>query len=603
MRSCLVEWFIIRIINLNFDKCKPDLCGYACLKYCPLIKKGMKNVITIRKDTGKPIINNSKCLMAKKGTCGICINKCFPGAISVVNLPSTETAGLQVHCYGENGFRFFGVPQIIPGKVVGLLGVNGIGKSTILEILAGRKVLNGGDFQNPEEGFRNFSDQLSVASFRQFLDDLTSKKVSIAYKPQVFTELLTKGESVQKIILSNCQDGLFSKEEVVNLMELRPILDRVPSELSGGELQRLAIGIVLLKNADMYLIDEPCTFLDFRQRIKMAEIFHKIAYEGKVVFIAEHDIAIHDFQSDVIYIFYGKPHKFGVISRLAYTVKKGINNFLLGKLKDENIRIRGKEIAFTRVVRERQWEGIPGIDYPSFTKQLGTFTLKADEGIIHFGGILGVLGENGLGKTTFAQYLFNTLKTAKISYKPQFLHRKFQGTVRDFLTRYSNTYIDSKEYQLYILKPFSISHLLEKPISALSGGELQRCFLAGSLGKKADLYIIDEGSAFLDVEERLNATRVIRHIVSKNRAACIAIEHDIQIAEALADTILLFEGDPGYSGRTIGPLSKKKGLNRFLQRINITFRRDPETGRARLNKLGSRLDREQREIEAYYYDL
>jgi ATP-binding cassette subfamily E protein 1 len=123
------------------------------------------------------------------------------------------------------------------------------------------------------------------------------------------------------------------------------------------------------------------------------------------------------------------------------------------------------------------------------------------------------------------------------------------------------------------------------------------------LGKKADLYIIDEGSAFLDVEERLNATRVIRHNVSKNNAACIAIEHDIQIAEALSDRIMLFEGDPGRNGKTIGPLSKRDGLNRFLKRIDVTFRRDPETGRARLNKKDSQLDRRQREIEAYYHDL
>ncbi len=541
--------------------------------------------------------------MSKKGTCGICINKCFPGAINVVNLPNPDTAGILVHCYDENGFRFYGVPQINPGKVIGLLGVNGIGKSTLLEILAGEKSPNGGDFRNPERGSLDFLSQVSVASFRQFLNDLTNNSQRVGFKPQVFTELINKPETVQELILKCNQDGLFSKDQIIEMMELESILNRIPGQLSGGELQRLAIGMVLLQNVDFYLIDEPCTFLDFRQRIKVAEIFRQVAEAGKVVFIAEHDIAVLDFQSDLIYIFYGDPHKFGVISRLAYSVKKGINNFLLGKLKDENIRIRSKEIIFTRVVKERQWEGVPGIDYPAFQKQLGTFTLAANQGIIHFGEILGVLGENGLGKTTFAHHLAKTLKTAKISYKPQFLHRKFKGTVREFLSRYSNTFIGSNDYKLYILKPFSIKHLLDKPLSALSGGELQRCFLAGCLGKKADLYIIDEGSAFLDVEERLNATRVIRHIISKNRAACIAIEHDIQIAEALADRIMLFEGKPGFDGKTFGPFSKREGLNRFLKGIDITFRRDPETGRARLNKKGSRLDREQREMKAYYHDL
>ncbi|MHA2255737.1 MAG: ATP-binding cassette domain-containing protein, partial [Candidatus Heimdallarchaeaceae archaeon] len=464
------------------------------------------------------------------------------------------------------------------GKVIGLLGVNGIGKSTILEILAGKLQLNGGNYRNPETGEKDFLSKLTIASFRQFLADLALNKFSIGYKPQVFSDLLTKSDSVENILSKSVKEGMYSQSDVIKLMELEPILDRTPSQLSGGELQRLAIGIVLLKNADVYLVDEPCTFLDFRQRIKIAGIFRELAESGKVVFIAEHDIAVLDYQSDLIYIFYGKPHKFGVISKLAYSVKKGINNFLLGKLKDENIRIRGKEIIFQRVVKEREWDNLPSIEYPSFTKQLGSFHLTTEKGEIHYGEILCILGENGLGKTTFAQHLTQILKN-------------------------SNTYIGSNEYKLYILKPFSISHLLDRSLNGLSGGELQRCFLAGCLGKKADLYIIDEGSAFLDVEERLNATRVIRHNVSKNNAACIAIEHDIQIAEALSDRIMLFEGDPGRNGKTIGPLSKRDGLNRFLKRIDVTFRRDPETGRARLNKKDSQLDRRQREIEAYYHDL
>jgi ATP-binding cassette subfamily E protein 1 len=564
--------------------------------------KGQKNVVTIRKDTGKPIINNRTCLMARKGTCGICINKCFPRALSVTNLPDIDTAGLLVHCYDENGFRFFGVPQIHPGKVIGLLGVNGIGKSTILNILAGQRP-NGGNFNNPEKGFSEFYSELRIASFRQFLHDLGTEAVRVAFKPQIFSHLLQKTQTVSEMLSSSKEKGGYPLSEVIDLMELKPILSRPPQELSGGELQRLAIGLVLVKEADIYLIDEPCTFLDFRQRIKIAKIFHELASSGKTVFIAEHDIAVLDFQSDLIYLFYGDPHKFGVISRLAYSTKKGINNFLLGKLKDENVRIRSKRIVFTRMVKERSWEGKEGVDFTPFEKRLDGFHLSVDEGRVHFGEILCILGENGLGKTTFARHLTETLTNIQVSFKPQFLHRKFQGTVREFLSRYTNVYIDSSSFRLYILKPFSISHLLDKPIRGLSGGELQRCFLAGCLGKKADLYIIDEGSAFLDVEERLKATRVIRHIISKNNAACLAIEHDIQIADALADRIMLFEGNPGIKGTTFGPLSKKLGLNRFLKRIDVTFRRDPETGRARLNKLGSRLDRDQRKNQAYYHDF
>jgi len=191
---------------------------------------------------------------------------------------------------------------------------------------------------------------------------------------------------------------------------------------------------------------------------------------------------------------------------------------------------------------------------------------------------------------------------AQVSYKPQFITRNYKGTVDEFISNYSGRFTGEPILKQNFYQPLGIEHLFDKPISALSGGELQRVFIAACLSKRADLYLIDEPAAFLDVEERMKAARIIRNAASLYNASVIAIEHDMQLADILGDRVMLFLGEPGKRGHTIGPIGRRDGMNEFLKTLDITFRRDAETGRARINKGGSKLDREQRKNGDFFFE-
>jgi ATP-binding cassette subfamily E protein 1 len=142
---------------------------------------------------------------------------------------------------------------------------------------------------------------------------------------------------------------------------------------------------------------------------------------------------------------------------------------------------------------------------------------------------------------------------------------------------------------------------MEREIADLSGGELQRVAIAACLSRDADLYVLDEPSAHLDVEQRVSACSAIRRFAENKHATAIVIDHDIYMIDLLSDRLLVFEGEPAVQGEVFGPFGLREGMNRFLKNLDITFRRDEETKRPRINKPGSRLDREQKANGEYYY--
>ncbi|MGC8849831.1 MAG: ATP-binding cassette domain-containing protein, partial [Candidatus Bathyarchaeia archaeon] len=151
-----------------------------------------------------------------------------------------------------------------------------------------------------------------------------------------------------------------------------------------------------------------------------------------------------------------------------------------------------------------------------------------------------------------------------------------------------------------ILEPLNLTFLLDKRVSQLSGGELQKVAVAACILRDVDIYLIDEPSAYLDVEERLTVSRIIREVVEERGKYAFVVEHDLTAAHMLADAVMIFQGTPGVRGVANPPLPFGEGINQFLKEMDVTFRRDPDSGRLRANKPGSRMDRVQRERGEYY---
>ncbi|HIH90652.1 TPA: ribosome biogenesis/translation initiation ATPase RLI [Desulfurococcaceae archaeon] len=594
-----------RVAVIDKELCKPDKCNYECIRFCPINKTGRNKAIELGED-GKPIIHELVCT-----GCGICIKKCPFQAIHIENLPE-EVEEKLVHRYGKNGFALYGLPVPKRGQVTGIIGRNGAGKSTSLKILSGLLKPNLG---KEEASWDEVLKRFRGTELFNYLKDLANGKIRVAYKLQYVAEAakLLKG-TVGQLLARVDERGI--AREVAQALNIAHLWERDVRKLSGGELQRFLIAAVLSKDADLYAFDEPAAYLDVKERINMARAIKKFVPPNRYVLIIEHDLAILDYLSDLVHIVYGVPGVYGIVSQ-PYSTRVGINHYIRGFLPSENMRIRDKPITFVNPeLREKVVSTEVYLEWPFMTKKLGDFVLEVNPGEIHRGEIIGILGPNGIGKSTFIKLIAGILKPdnadfvlpqLRLAYKPQYVTHEMFGkneTVKDVLRKVRSDFLDTSSwYYVEVVKRLGLNRLLEKEVKHLSGGELQKLAVAVTLGKEADLYLLDEPSAFLDVEERLAVGDAIRHIVEGSGAAAFVVDHDLVMIDLITDRVMVFKGEPGKHGVAEPPTSLRRGMNEFLKELGITFRRDPETGRPRVNKEGSRLDRMQKSIGEYYYTL
>jgi ATP-binding cassette subfamily E protein 1 len=584
----------MRIAVVHKDRCHSRKCGSECILYCPRVRTGDETVI-IGED-GKAWISEELCV-----GCGICVKKCPFEALDIITLP--EELEQATHRYGENGFALYGLPTPVEGKVTGILGANGIGKSTAVKILSGQLKPNLGIFDR-ETGWEEILKKYTGTELFEYLVTISEKKLKVAVKPQYIDYIPRVFSGTPRDLLKST-DERQKLSEYIQALTLSPILDHDISTLSGGELQRVAIAACLAREADFYFLDEITPFLDIYQRMAAARIIRDLAAIRPIV-IVEHDLAILDMLADTVHIAYGKPAVFGVITQ-PKGVRVGINQYLEGFLPEENVRFRDYPVIFEKRAHGDQAERQPLMDFPELAKSYDTFRLSVAPGDIRAGEVLGLVGANGIGKSTFARLLAGVEEPdggpvevkARVSYKPQYLKAPGSDTVEFFL-RQNTRIFDSSKYLHDIIEPLALSPLLQSPVDTLSGGELQRVAIAACLSRDADLYILDEPSAHLDVEQRVRITRMFKHHVDGRDAAILVIDHDIYLIDMISERILVFDGVPGLSGQATGPFDMRQGMNRFLSRLGVTFRRD-RSGRPRINKPGSYLDRDQKTSGEYYY--
>jgi len=589
-----------RVAVLDQELCQPRKCGLECIIYCPVNKTGGECIIQ-RPDDGKAVISEELCT-----GCTICIKKCPFDAIVIVNL-AQEIGVDKIHQYGVNSFRLYKIPIPKEGTVTGIVGRNGMGKSTIINLLSGNIKPNFGNYDK-ELGWDEILTKLSNIELRKHFEKIQSKSLRTSIKPQLVYLIpkVFKG-TVSELLKKYDERGV--SDLLIEELSLKYSLDRDLSTLSGGELQRVAVAVAAAKDAEYYFFDEPSSFNDIYQRLAVGRVINNLAKEGKTVMIVEHDMSLLDYLSDNIYITYGEPGAYGIVSSLQST-KVGINNFLEGYIPTENVRFRDKAYKFDiSSITETVLSSSPIVEYTALTKTLGQFSLTVDKGEIHEGEVVGIVGANALGKTTFMRMLAGIEKidkgsldtTVRISYKPQYLNQDIDGDVRSLIYSTNGGPFEGTTVEEHVFSPLGIKKLYDKSIKGLSGGELQKVAISLSLIRPADVYALDEPSAFLDIEDRITFAKFIQRFTKSNGKSALIIDHDIQLIDLVSDRLVMFEGIPGIKGTGTSPTTKEIGMNNFLESLSISFRRDETTGRPRVNKDSSRLDRQQKTDGNYYY--
>lgn len=321
------------------------------------------------------------------------------------------------------------MPLPRPGQVLGLVGSNGIGKSTALKILSAKLKPNLGRFDNPPD-WQDILNYFKGSELQNYFKRILEDDLVAVIKPQYVDHIPKAAKGKVKDILG-AKNDMNNLEQLIVDLDLQKILERDVKDLSGGELQRFAIAMVCTRKADMYMFDEPSSYLDVSQRLKAAQVIRELLHHDNYVLVVEHDLSILDYLSDFICCLYGLPGAYGVVT-MPFSVREGINIFLDGFVPTENLRFREDSLTFKvaeTAEEEERTKQMMRYSYPNMVKTFSnSFKLTVNEGQFTDSEIIVLLGENGTGKTTFIKMLAGKMKPddesieipeLNVSYKPQ----------------------------------------------------------------------------------------------------------------------------------------------------------------------------------------
>ncbi|MFT4310935.1 MAG: ATP-binding cassette domain-containing protein [Candidatus Woesearchaeota archaeon] len=236
-----------RIAIVESKKIKDEQQKQHLIKICPVNKTGGECIYL---DDGKLKIAENLCI-----GCGICV-KVAPEAIQIINLPEALNKP-PLHRYGRNGFHLYSIPIPIQGKVVGLLGKNGIGKSTAIQLLSGLLQPNFGkdtDTTPYKADIKEVIEHFKGTEAQGYFEALRDGKLTISYKPQLVDAIAQQFKgTVLALFEQVCKD----KQRITSVaqqLDVAHLFARTLPALSGGELQRVAIATASLKDANVFFL-------------------------------------------------------------------------------------------------------------------------------------------------------------------------------------------------------------------------------------------------------------------------------------------------------------------------------------------------------------
>lgn len=594
---------MVQVAIINDKLCKPNKCNKECMKSCPINKNGGECIVKYDKFVK---INEKMCI-----GCKLCINVCPFNAIKIYNLPTEITENL-IYKYGENSFRLYKmlIPKI--NKIQGIIGPNGIGKSTLIKILSKLII--------PFNDDKYLSNKYKGTEMYKYLTLLYNNKLNIKIKPQninsVF-KLFNKDDKKQICVKDeiskyyNENNGFHYK---VKQLLLDDIYNNKIATLSGGQMQKFLCAMVFLSDANVYIFDEFTNYLDIEQRLLIANLIQdlkNLVEDDKYIIIIDHDISILDYTCDSINIMYGKSGAYGILSS-SYNCLEGINTYFTGYISSDNVKFRDEPFTFRFNI---QYESENIIDEEYFNMEYeknvidyDNITININEASIINNAIYLVLGKNGSGKTTYLNYINQVCANNGLicSYKKQHSdYLNYNCKVRDYLMNTIKTSFNNHYFYSNFINEF-VDDLFDKKINKLSGGELQKVSIIECLGKNANVYLLDEPSANLDVEQRYYTNKIIKKFIISLKKTAYIIEHDIMMFMQFQRDIntYLIHVETNYIDNKLTsfinkPIDYYTGINDFLKSMDVTFRIEFKHKRPRINKKLSQKDQEQKLANKY----
>ncbi|MBU1197868.1 ATP-binding cassette domain-containing protein [Candidatus Micrarchaeota archaeon] len=563
-----------RIAVIDPKLCFPLKCNLECVKNCPVNRVGKDCLYLVdrRKKKGDVTEQAPEHVTKREYTndermnsraeidpglctgCGICPKVCPFHAITIVNLAEAKEEE-RVFSYGYNAFGLY--RMAIPRKgLIAVVGENGCGKSTNLKLLA--KQLT------PQ--------RMPTKEIQEYFKALDEKRV--VWKPQELNAVRS-GKNVEAVLKGIDEaDRLRAIERV---FDLKRLYGRKLDELSGGELQQVTVAAALLREKETYLLDEPFAFMDYTYRIRLIE-YLKNHFAEKNVLLVDHDISLLSYVCPQAHVLYGTPAAYGIVSQV-YGTDRAINMFLEGFIGPENVRFRKDSLAYRHYAEEQKKNGVLTLAKTRLTR--GSFEVEnRKEVLVRDGEIIGIAGPNGIGKSTWMQALHEK-NEARTAMKTQLLVRD------DELV--ANTLTPLDLFAETFVRTMDLKRLEFLRTSDLSGGELQKLRIYEALNQEKSVYVLDEPTNMLDVSGRIRLSKMLRERVKEGRAVLL-VDHDLEFLFNTVDRVIVMEGESGVHGEVKDVYDKHEGAKVLLKQFGLTYRKDGNTERLKLNKPGSRKD-------------